>query len=167
MNYFEILGLSTNASEEEIKTAYRKLAKKYHPDRNPGDKGAEEKFKKIAEAYEYLSLKKEQSKEFSASNMNKTQGSEKSTAGTQRRRGRTNYNTYGSDTTRNTANPYEDPNFDDGFSKYSNKEGTIKNDASPEVNQGGNSFGNGCLILFAALILIILYGLSFFIRLIL
>jgi molecular chaperone DnaJ len=53
-DYYEILGLQRNASEDEIKKAYRKLAMQYHPDRNPGNKEAEEKFKEAAEAYEAL-----------------------------------------------------------------------------------------------------------------
>ena len=53
-DYYDVLGLSRRASDEEIKKSYRKLAMKYHPDRNPGKKEAEEKFKEAAEAYEVL-----------------------------------------------------------------------------------------------------------------
>ncbi len=54
-DYYKILGVEKKATEAEIKAAYRKLAKQYHPDKNPGDKKAEEKFKEINEAYEVLS----------------------------------------------------------------------------------------------------------------
>src|SRR6185436_6768989 len=54
-DYYEILGVGKNASTDEIKKAYRKVAMQFHPDRNPGDKASEEKFKEAAEAYEVLS----------------------------------------------------------------------------------------------------------------
>lgn len=56
-DYYEVLGVSKNASDKDIKKAYRKLALKYHPDKNPNDKEAEEKFKEAAEAYDVLSNK--------------------------------------------------------------------------------------------------------------
>src|ERR1700736_1323655 len=54
-DYYKVLGISKSASGDDIKKAFRKLARKYHPDVNPGDKKAEEKFKEINEAYEVLS----------------------------------------------------------------------------------------------------------------
>jgi len=54
-DYYEVLGVSRDASDQELKSAYRKLALKYHPDRNPGDHAAEEKFKEASEAYQVLS----------------------------------------------------------------------------------------------------------------
>ena len=54
-DYYEVLGVGRDATPDQIKKAYRKLALQYHPDRNPGDKAAEEKFKEAAEAYDVLS----------------------------------------------------------------------------------------------------------------
>src|SRR5947209_19897723 len=54
-DYYKTLGVGKNATDEEIKKAYRKLARQYHPDRNPGDKKAEERFKEISQAHDVLS----------------------------------------------------------------------------------------------------------------
>ena len=54
-DYYQVLGISKNATPDEIKKAYRKVAVRCHPDKNPGDKVAEDKFKEAAEAYEILS----------------------------------------------------------------------------------------------------------------
>src|SRR5580698_873656 len=54
-DYYEVLGVARDCSEQELKSAYRKQALKYHPDRNPGDQASEEKFKEASEAYQVLS----------------------------------------------------------------------------------------------------------------
>ena len=56
-DYYDVLGVQKNSSSEQIKAAYRKLAVKHHPDKNPGDKSSEEKFKEAGEAYHVLSDK--------------------------------------------------------------------------------------------------------------
>ena len=61
-DYYEVMGVPKNATEEEIKKAYRKLAKQYHPDLHPGDKEAEAKFKELNEAYEVLSDKEKKAR---------------------------------------------------------------------------------------------------------
>ena len=75
-DYYEVLGINKGATAEEIKKAYKKTALKYHPDRNPGDKVAEEKFKEAAEAYEVLSdeNKKAQYDRFGHAGMNGAAG---------------------------------------------------------------------------------------------
>ena len=61
-DYYEVLGLKKGAGEDEIKKAFRKMAMKYHPDKNPGDRTAEEKFKEVNEAYSVLSDPEKKSK---------------------------------------------------------------------------------------------------------
>ncbi len=75
-DFYEILGVSKDASKDDIKKAYRKLAMQYHPDRNPGNKPAEEKFKEAAEAYEILSddQKRQQYNQFGHEGMQNTGG---------------------------------------------------------------------------------------------
>ena len=70
MDYYKTLGINKTANEDDIKKAYRKLAMKYHPDKNPGDKNAEDVFKKVSEAYEVLSdsQKKKQYDMFGSAN---------------------------------------------------------------------------------------------------
>ena len=61
-DYYELLGVGRSASEAEIKNAYRRMAKEHHPDRNPGDQAAEDKFKEAAEAYDILSTPEKKSR---------------------------------------------------------------------------------------------------------
>ncbi|MDF2674855.1 MAG: dnaJ, partial [Clostridiales bacterium] len=71
-DYYKLLEIEKGASDEEIKKAFRKMALKYHPDKNPGDKAAEEKFKEISEAYQVLSdpEKKSQYDQFGTTDFN-------------------------------------------------------------------------------------------------
>ena len=61
-DYYEVLGVSQNASSDELKKAYRKVAMKHHPDRNPGDNKSEDKFKEASEAFEVLGDKEKRSR---------------------------------------------------------------------------------------------------------
>src|SRR5215831_12558860 len=74
-DYYETLGLSRQATDEQIRDAYRKLARKHHPDVNPGDKTAEEKFKEINEAYSVLSDPQKR-KQYDALGQNWKEGAE-------------------------------------------------------------------------------------------
>jgi molecular chaperone DnaJ len=113
-DFYEVLGVSKSASEDEIKKAYRKLAIKYHPDKNPGDNEAEDKFKEAAEAYEVLSnaQKKAQYDRFGHSGMGGAAGGGYGGGGM---------------------------NMDDIFSQF----GDIFGDSSPFGNMFGGQQGGG------------------------
>lgn len=129
MDYFEILGIKPGASEKEIKTAFRKMAMKWHPDKNPNNEAAAEKFRKINEAYEFL-MKNPNYKPYgynqnSSNKKTKANNSKKSNTNTQKTNTNTGkatrtssytrqsnyYSTYNNNTTRKAS--YKDPNFDD------------------------------------------------------
>ncbi len=138
MNYFEILGIKPGASEKEIKTAFRKMAMKWHPDKNPNNEVAAEKFRQINEAYDFLmahpnyrpyenssnnskSSNSQSRKKTNTSNNNSrnTSNSKKNTANTNRAKatGNATYTRqakyYSTDNTKTRNSSYKDPNFDD------------------------------------------------------
>lgn len=174
MNYFEILGIKQGVSQSEIKKAYRKLAIKYHPDRNLGNKDAEEKFKKITEAYEFLMNDPDyqpyggesdnSSKSNKSKNTNKSKTSQNSNRSTSKNK-QTRSSTYRSQSrnydfnssSKSKTKSYKDPNFDDDDTKqYSQPEYNTKptgsymseNQTNPEIDP----FAKGCLIALAILI---------------
>lgn len=109
MTYYQILGVEKKVNFDEIKSKYRKLAMKYHPDRNAGNEEAEEKFKQITEAYEVLS-NPEKRREYDKSLLSKESGTNKKT---KQNSGSFNFN----------------PNdFKDMFSDYFNEDDMNKND---------------------------------------
>ncbi|MCR5494613.1 MAG: DnaJ domain-containing protein [Treponema sp.] len=115
-DYYEILGIQKSASQEEIKKAYRNLAFKYHPDRNPNDKAAEEKFKLISEAYDTLGDEK---KRASYDRFGSSSNSYSS-------------NTWGQQNTYNSYNSNNSYQTEDAFWQWFNS----------GANSGSNSTGN-------------------------
>src|SRR5438067_1994325 len=113
-DYYKILGLQKNAGAEEIKKTYRKLAVKFHPDKNPGNKQAEEKFKEINEAYEVLSdAEKRKKYDEMGANWNAYQQNQGRSEGfdwSQYAGGREGGYTYSSE-----GNPFEEGQFSDFF----------------------------------------------------
>ena len=125
IDYYAELGVSKNASADEIKKAYRKLAFKYHPDQNPGDKAAEEKFKKITAAYDVLG-DEEKRRQYDNGGFNpfeQAYGNQTNQSGTYQQWTGTYQNTYGDFwswfTNANAAQQKQEENqADDWYSNY-------------------------------------------------
>ena len=133
VDYYKVLGLSKNASEDEIKKAYRKLARKYHPDLNPNDKEAKKRFQEINEAHEVLSDVEKRSKyDKYGSDWKHAEEFEQSRQSRQRQH---SYNTSG-----NTySDDYGDDNFSDFFSSMFGSENSRKGRQSRYRGQDFNA----------------------------
>lgn len=136
-DYYEVLGVSKSASDKEIKSAYRKLAKKYHPDANPGDKKSEERFKEINEAYEVLS-DPEKKKQYEELGSNWQQYSQGGGAEWFRRAGRGE----GAGGRRSASFTFDDLNSS-GFSEFFQMFfGGMGDGQGPQVHRAGRSMAN-------------------------
>lgn len=122
-SYYEVLGVSQNASSDEIKKAYRSLAFKYHPDRNPGDTVAEEKFKEITAAYDVLG------DDVKRRNYDLTGQAETSSYN--------GYNTYNRSSTYQNANPFSD---EDTFWEWFSNAQAYGNRQSQQYQRNNTTF---------------------------
>lgn len=148
-NYYDDLGVDKNASADEIKKAYRTQAFKYHPDRNPDDKAAEEKFKKINAAYEVLGDETKRRNydlmgqtDYSAYNQN------------------TYSNTYNNGNTYTNGNPFGDGDFWQWFNNQQYQEANT--DREDNSYDGRDYYRSGYVNLFIRKIIQVIIGVMFF-----